>query len=206
MCCGPAGGAVGHSPLGLEQFGLVRHPLGIYAARLKSTAAVSQETAAFRSTLIGRLSGASSIWAVAGGEALSAGVQPALRRQLQWWLGGTAAWVYTMVVLGGVTRLTRSGLSMTDWKFTGVCFVSAHVRPHISMRKQPCSDLHKDSARQAHGANALTCRCYLPTLVMCFACALCHVQVSVGLRTSLSGRLSLLATSSLQSSNLFILT
>lgn len=23
------------------------------------------------------------------------------------------------VVLGGVTRLTRSGLSMTDWKFTG---------------------------------------------------------------------------------------
>lgn len=24
-----------------------------------------------------------------------------------------------MVVLGGVTRLTRSGLSMTDWKFTG---------------------------------------------------------------------------------------
>jgi hypothetical protein len=36
-----------------------------------------------------------------------------------WWLGGTAAWVYTMVVLGGITRLTRSGLSMTDWKFTG---------------------------------------------------------------------------------------
>jgi heme A synthase len=24
-----------------------------------------------------------------------------------------------MVVLGGVTRLTRSGLSMTDWKFAG---------------------------------------------------------------------------------------
>ena len=24
-----------------------------------------------------------------------------------------------MVVLGGVTRLTRSGLSMTDWKFSG---------------------------------------------------------------------------------------
>lgn len=24
-----------------------------------------------------------------------------------------------MVVLGGMTRLTRSGLSMTDWKFTG---------------------------------------------------------------------------------------
>ncbi|XXG80159.1 hypothetical protein AAC387_Pa09g1090 [Persea americana] len=35
------------------------------------------------------------------------------------WLFGCAAWVFSMVVLGGVTRLTRSGLSMTDWKFTG---------------------------------------------------------------------------------------
>ena len=43
-----------------------------------------------------------------------------LRKQLVWWVGGTAVWVYTMVVLGGATRLTRSGLSMTDWKFTGV--------------------------------------------------------------------------------------
>ncbi|XP_062081363.1 cytochrome c oxidase assembly protein COX15-like [Humulus lupulus] len=35
------------------------------------------------------------------------------------WLFGSAAWVFSMVVLGGVTRLTRSGLSMTDWKFSG---------------------------------------------------------------------------------------
>lgn len=35
------------------------------------------------------------------------------------WIFGSAAWVFSMVVLGGVTRLTRSGLSMTDWKFTG---------------------------------------------------------------------------------------
>ena len=34
-------------------------------------------------------------------------------------MGGATAWVFAMVVLGGVTRLTRSGLSMTDWKFTG---------------------------------------------------------------------------------------
>jgi cytochrome c oxidase assembly protein subunit 15 len=33
------------------------------------------------------------------------------------WLGGGVAWVFSMVVLGGVTRLTRSGLSMTDWRF-----------------------------------------------------------------------------------------
>ncbi|XP_057440950.1 cytochrome c oxidase assembly protein COX15-like [Lotus japonicus] len=35
------------------------------------------------------------------------------------WLFGSAAWVFSMVLLGGLTRLTRSGLSMTDWKFTG---------------------------------------------------------------------------------------
>ncbi|KAG0623141.1 hypothetical protein M758_3G151100 [Ceratodon purpureus] len=35
------------------------------------------------------------------------------------WLFGCTGWVFSMVVLGGVTRLTRSGLSMTDWKFVG---------------------------------------------------------------------------------------
>lgn len=53
------------------------------------------------------------------GAALSAGLPDAMRRQLVWWLGGCAGWVFSMVVLGGVTRLTRSGLSMTDWKLTG---------------------------------------------------------------------------------------
>ncbi|KAL8551802.1 hypothetical protein ACS0TY_000744 [Phlomoides rotata] len=35
------------------------------------------------------------------------------------WLFVSAAWLYSMVVLGGVSRLAKSGLSMTDWKFTG---------------------------------------------------------------------------------------
>ena len=49
------------------------------------------------------------------GEGLSRSAQTALAL----WLGTCSAWVFSMVVLGGVTRLTRSGLSMTDWKFTG---------------------------------------------------------------------------------------
>ncbi len=49
------------------------------------------------------------------GEGLSSGAQ----RAVALWLGTCAAWVFSMVVLGGVTRLTRSGLSMTEWKFTG---------------------------------------------------------------------------------------
>ena len=51
--------------------------------------------------------------------ALSEGLSPGSRRALGWWLGGCSAWVAALIVLGGVTRLTRSGLSMTTWKFTG---------------------------------------------------------------------------------------
>lgn len=62
-----------------------------------------------------------SPWAVAqvveGG--LAAGISDRHRRQLAAWLGVCSGWVFSMVVLGGVTRLTRSGLSMTEWKFTG---------------------------------------------------------------------------------------
>lgn len=41
------------------------------------------------------------------------------QRRVGTWLFGCTGWVFSMVVLGGVTRLTRSGLSMTDWKFVG---------------------------------------------------------------------------------------
>ena len=50
---------------------------------------------------------------------IAAGLSPPARRALALWLGGCAAWTASMVALGGATRLTRSGLSMTDWKFTG---------------------------------------------------------------------------------------
>ncbi|GAQ82379.1 Cytochrome oxidase assembly factor COX15 [Klebsormidium nitens] len=44
---------------------------------------------------------------------------PVAQKQVAYWLFGCAGWVFSMVVLGGVTRLTRSGLSMTDWRFAG---------------------------------------------------------------------------------------
>ncbi|KAL3688242.1 hypothetical protein R1sor_014551 [Riccia sorocarpa] len=43
----------------------------------------------------------------------------AAQKKVARWLFGCSGWVFSMVVLGGVTRLTRSGLSMTDWKFAG---------------------------------------------------------------------------------------
>ncbi|CAL4963857.1 unnamed protein product [Urochloa decumbens] len=44
---------------------------------------------------------------------------PQAQKAVGIWLFGCAAWVFSLVMLGGITRLTRSGLSMTDWKFTG---------------------------------------------------------------------------------------
>lgn len=62
-----------------------------------------------------RMYSASTVAAVAP-STLVVGGERATRR-VAWWLAGGCAWVFSMVVLGGATRLTRSGLSMTDWKF-----------------------------------------------------------------------------------------
>lgn len=42
-----------------------------------------------------------------------------MKTALTAWFGVSTFAVASLIVLGGVTRLTRSGLSMTDWKFTG---------------------------------------------------------------------------------------
>ena len=49
-------------------------------------------------------------------------------------MAGSAVWVYSMVVLGGVTRLTRSGLSMTDWKFTGKVAVKSGLGVCVGLK------------------------------------------------------------------------
>lgn len=54
-----------------------------------------------------------------GAAAQTVGLSSSACRQVGFWLAGCSGWVFSMVVLGGMTRLTRSGLSMTDWKFTG---------------------------------------------------------------------------------------
>mmetsp|Transcript_4162 Transcript_4162/g.7999 ORF Transcript_4162/g.7999 Transcript_4162/m.7999 type:complete len:516 (-) Transcript_4162:154-1701(-) len=41
-------------------------------------------------------------------------------RAMAWWLFGCAGMVFGMVALGGITRLTGSGLSMVEWKPTGI--------------------------------------------------------------------------------------
>jgi len=43
------------------------------------------------------------------------------------WLFGTAGAVAVMVTVGGITRMTKSGLSMTDWKIQGSLPPSSQV-------------------------------------------------------------------------------
>src|ERR1700704_1603087 len=47
--------------------------------------------------------------------------QPALYRPIAVWLWSLAGLVFLMVIVGGATRLTESGLSITEWKpLTGI--------------------------------------------------------------------------------------
>ncbi|KAK9839866.1 hypothetical protein WJX81_007327 [Elliptochloris bilobata] len=55
----------------------------------------------------------------AAGTGLGAALPQHARNAVGCWLYSSAAAVLIMVGIGGVTRLTRSGLSMTEWKFTG---------------------------------------------------------------------------------------
>ena len=53
--------------------------------------------------------------------AASAAIADANRRAIAYWLLVCAAMIFLMVVLGGVTRLTESGLSITEWQpITGI--------------------------------------------------------------------------------------
>jgi len=60
--------------------------------------------------------GQATVVAEIGGKA-DAGV--GVSRVVGWWLAGCAGMCVGAVVLGGVTRLTESGLSMTDWNLVG---------------------------------------------------------------------------------------
>lgn len=63
-----------------------------------------------------------------GGTASPVAAFPAVDKAVGYWLGGLSGMVFSMVVLGGVTRLTRSGLSMTDWRPQVRCLHRRHAR------------------------------------------------------------------------------
>lgn len=64
--------------------------------------------------------------AAAGRQSLAAKNGPS--KAVAAWLFGTAGAVAVMVTVGGITRMTKSGLSMTDWKVQGSLPPSTEVR------------------------------------------------------------------------------
>ncbi len=65
------------------------------------------------------------------------------KKIIGFWLLTTAGAVFFMVVLGGVTRLTRSGLSIVEWKSSGEKLPTSDSEWEVEFQKykQVSSDL-----------------------------------------------------------------
>jgi len=61
------------------------------------------------------------------------------RAAVAWWVAASAACVAVMVVVGGVTRLTKSGLSMTEWRLTGEQYPASDADWHDAFGKYRAS-------------------------------------------------------------------
>lgn len=78
------------------------------------------------------------MWPVQAQAGLGAALPAHARNAVGWWLFGSAAAVLVMIGIGGLTRLTRSGLSMTEWKFTGERWPSSQARASKQPGQRPC--------------------------------------------------------------------
>ncbi|MDB5545307.1 MAG: heme synthase, partial [Hyphomicrobiales bacterium] len=68
--------------------------------------------------------------------AASAGQGAGSLRAVRLWLWGVATLVFLMVVVGGATRLTESGLSITEWKvITGILPPLTHAAWLVEFEK-----------------------------------------------------------------------
>ena len=91
---------------------------------------------------------------------------PRAQRIIGTWLFTSAAWVFSMVILGGITRLTRSGLSMTDWKFTGGLPPLSDEDWLLEFEKYKQSPEYKRLVQQACLAMSLHFKPFLSLLVI----------------------------------------
>lgn len=116
------------------------------------------------------MSTSSSVPAEKAGLKLLVTAGPRAQKIVGIWLFGSAAWVFSMVVLGGVTRLTRSGLSMTDWKFSGNLPPLSEEEWSLEFEK------YKQSPEYKRLVLTLLCilgHCYDPPMVLVNASSYC---------------------------------
>ena len=74
-------------------------------------------------------------------------------RRMAIWLLGVAGLIVAIVVIGGITRLTESGLSITEWKP-----VSGAMLPHSAAQWQQAFDLYRQTPQftQVNGPQGMT--------------------------------------------------
>ena len=93
---------------------------------------------------------------------------PVIDNVVGYWLLGCGGMVAGMVTVGGITRLTRSGLSMTDWKVQGSLppmtpeawqreFERWKLSPEGRQRKEMTVDGFKARARATGKAFCFVC-------------------------------------------------
>lgn len=120
---------------------MLRHVFGLSKSANFSASRTKIPQKFFNSTLSlpNRIIGPSKVFSLSSLRGRSqARVQPGKRVGV--WLLGTAGLVYGIVVLGGLTRLTESGLSITEWKP-----VTGSVPPLNEATWQKEFDLYKAS-------------------------------------------------------------
>ncbi|KAI9845084.1 MAG: Cytochrome c oxidase assembly protein cox15 [Sclerophora amabilis] len=98
-----------------------RHPTTSTSSSLRNVRFASTEASLPKSTFVPLKPSSSSPLGILsksiGGEVPPAGFFPATtENSVAYWLIGSAASVFGIVVFGGLTRLTESGLSITEWR------------------------------------------------------------------------------------------
>jgi hypothetical protein len=75
--------------------------------------------------------------------------QASTSRVVGYWLLGCSALVFSIVIVGGVTRLTESGLSITEWKpITGIWLPSSPEKWMLEYKKYRSSPEFKLFVKQ----------------------------------------------------------
>jgi|MDSY01.2.fsa_nt_gb cytochrome c oxidase assembly protein subunit 15 len=90
-----------------------------FSASFKSSSSTAATRGSFFSTIAAEAPAATTA-TMASAAASARGASTAVDRPVGYWLLGTAGMVAGMVSIGGLTRLTKSGLSMAYWKPTRV--------------------------------------------------------------------------------------
>ncbi|KAI9738780.1 MAG: Cytochrome c oxidase assembly protein cox15 [Cirrosporium novae-zelandiae] len=104
------------APLKRMPFGKFAKPPFFQASRWNSSQAIPKKSEKSPLDSLSRTIGAKEARQAAGSKASKSFFPEVSDKSVAYWLLGSAASVFGIVIFGGLTRLTESGLSITEWK------------------------------------------------------------------------------------------